>query len=130
VNDAFDAICREQLDDAALERVLETDGELGDGELGLDTARALESAGPWGQGFPEPLFDGRFEIRETRIVGERHARYRMQALSGGPSFNAIHFGGAEQRLESGPAELAYRLVVNRYDGFESAELRVEMLRRP
>ncbi|MGH8030358.1 MAG: single-stranded-DNA-specific exonuclease RecJ, partial [Arenimonas sp.] len=58
----FEAVCREALDEAALERVLESDGALDGAELNLDTARALETAGPWGQGFPEPLFDGAFQI--------------------------------------------------------------------
>ena len=123
---AFDEACRGQLDDAALEKVLETDGELGEGELALDTARALELAGPWGQGFPEPLFDGRFEVAQVRAVGERHARYRLRA-PGGRMIDAIHFNGAETMPESGSIRLAYRLGVNRYQGLERPELRVEWL---
>ena len=122
----FQQVCTEALDEAALERVLESDGELGASELSLDTARALEDAGPWGQGFPEPLFDGAFEIRESRVVGERHARYRVRA--GERSFDAIHFNAAGPLAPPGPVELAYRLGVNRYQGLESAELRVELLR--
>jgi single-stranded-DNA-specific exonuclease len=125
---AFDAACRAQLDAAALERVIETDGELVEAELAIETARALEDAGPWGQGFPEPMFDGVFEIREARIVGERHARYRMQAPWGGRPLEAIQFGGAEHRIGGGAVEMAYRLCVNRYQGYETPELRVEMLR--
>jgi len=124
----FQSICREALDDEALERVLESDGELGAAELTLDTARALEGAGPWGQGFPEPLFDGAFEVHESRIVGERHARYRLRA--GERTFDAIQFNAAATLAPPGPVELAYRLGVNRYQGLESAELRVELLRRP
>ncbi|MGH8481396.1 MAG: single-stranded-DNA-specific exonuclease RecJ [Nevskiaceae bacterium] len=124
--DAFEAACREALDDEALERVLESDGALENGELSLDTARALESAGPWGQGFPEPLFDGAFEIREARIVGERHARYKLRA--GERTLEAIHFNAAERLASPGPVRLAYRLGVNRYQGYETPELRVELLR--
>lgn len=127
-NARFDEVCRAALDDAALERVLETDGELSASEFVLDTARALEDAGPWGQGFPEPLFDGRFEIVEGRIVGEKHARYRLRG-PGARVIGAIHFGGAETLAGSGPVEIAYRLCVNRYQGSENVELRVEMLNR-
>jgi single-stranded-DNA-specific exonuclease len=126
--DAFESVCREWLDDAALERVLESDGALDGGELSLDTARALEAAGPWGQGFPEPLFDGAFELRESRIVGERHARYRLRG-PGGQAVSAIHFNAGTAPAAPGPVELAYRLGVNRYQGTESVELRVEMMRR-
>jgi single-stranded-DNA-specific exonuclease len=123
----FEAVCRAALDDDALERVLESDGALEGEELGLDTARALESAGPWGQGFPEPLFDGTFDLREVRIVGERHARYRLRA--GERAIEAIHFNAAASRAAPGPVQLAYRLGVNRYQGFETPELRVELLER-
>jgi single-stranded-DNA-specific exonuclease len=126
---AFDAVCREWLDDAALERVLDSDGALDGEELSLDTARALEAAGPWGQGFPEPLFDGAFELREARTVGERHARYRLRG-PGGRAVSAIHFNAGPEPAAPGPVELAYRLGVNRYQGTESVELRVELLRRP
>jgi single-stranded-DNA-specific exonuclease len=124
--DAFEAVCRAALDDAALERVLDSDGALAGDELCLDTARALEAAGPWGQGFPEPLFDGAFEIRESRVVGERHARYKLRG-PGGRIMDAIHFNAAAP-APPGPVELAYRLGVNRYQGLESAELKLELVR--
>jgi single-stranded-DNA-specific exonuclease len=124
----FDEVCRAQLDAAALEQVLETDGELGEPELVLDTARALETAGPWGQGFPEPLFDGCFEVAKATVVGERHARYRLRG-PGGRLIEGIHFNGAGTRVEGGRVTVAYRLGVNRYQGYESAELRVDLLQR-
>jgi single-stranded-DNA-specific exonuclease len=124
----FDAVCRAQLDDAALERIVETDGELGAGELVLETAHALEHAGPWGQGFPEPLFDGPFQVAQAKVVGERHVRYRLRG-PGDRLIDGIHFNGAEGRAEAGPVEVAYRLGVNRYQGLESAELRVELIRK-
>jgi single-stranded-DNA-specific exonuclease len=123
---AFDAACREALDDAALERVLDSDGALEGAELCLDTARALEGAGPWGQGFPEPLFDGAFELRESRVVGDKHARYKLRG-PGGRLVEAIHFNAAQGLASPGPVELAYRLGVNRYQGYETPELRVELL---
>ena len=91
----------------------------------MDTALALERAGPWGQGFPEPLFDGRFEVTQAKIVGDRHVRYRLRGPGGRP-VEGIHFGGAEQ-VGRGAVQLAYRLGVNRYQGYESPELRVEWL---
>lgn len=122
----FDAACRDALEPSALEQVLDSDGELAPGELGLDTARALEQAGPWGQGFPEPLFDGVFEVRQMRVLGERHARYRLAA--GGQLVDAIDFGGAERGVSTGSLRLAYRLNISRWQGRETAELRVEWLR--
>ncbi len=127
---AFDAECRAGLDADSLQEVLETDGELLDGELGLDTAQALEKAGPWGQGFPEPRFEGCFEVLESRVLGVdgRHVKYRLELESGG-QVEAIHFGGAEQLAECGElVYLIYSLGVNRYRGAESLEMRVVDLR--
>jgi len=122
---AFDAICREWLSEAALLRVLETDGELDGSELQLDTARLLEAAGPWGQGFPEPLFEGRFEVGEARLVGsgQEHVKYSLLD-AGGRRLSAVDFRGAERYCRSGPVQLVYALGVNRYQGSESLDLRV------
>lgn len=122
--EAFDAACRRLLSDADLQASIESDGALAPAELTLETARALEAAGPWGQGFPEPVFDGAFRVAEARIVGERHARYTLA-----PSEDtqrrlvAIDFGGAERMATPGQAvETAYQLGVNRWRGEEQVQL--------
>ncbi len=120
---AYDAVCRQWLDPAALEHVIETDGELGDGEFTLDTVRALEQGGPWGQGCPEPCFDGEFGISGMRIVGENHVRYQLRTRAGQP-LPAIHFRGAERAVKSGKLNLVYRPGINRYNGDEQLELQV------
>lgn len=123
---AFDSICRAQLDDDSLRAVIETDGELSRDEMDLHTALALESGGPWGQGFPEPIFDGTFTVLEARIVGaERdHARYRFVSPNG-TVISGIHFWGAESARTSGNVRLAYRLIVNRYGGQQTMEIQIE-----
>ncbi|MDB5977067.1 MAG: recJ, partial [Nevskia sp.] len=127
---AFDAECRARLDADALEEVLETDGELQDAELHLDTARALEQAGPWGQGFPEPRFEGYFEVIETRALGAdgRHIKYRLR-LPGGGHVEAMDFNGAERLVErGGSVSLVYCIGVNRFRGAEGLEMRIIDLR--
>ncbi|WP_421717257.1 single-stranded-DNA-specific exonuclease RecJ [Algiphilus sp.] len=122
--EVFDAACRRLLSDADLQASIDSDGALAPAELTLETARALEAAGPWGQGFPEPVFDGAFRVAEARIVGERHARYTLA-----PSEDtqrrlvAIDFGGAERMATPGQAvETAYQLGVNRWRGEEQVQL--------
>lgn len=122
----FDAVCRELLDDDQLAAVLDSDGELAADELDISTALTLENAGPWGQGFPEPAFDGQFQVLDSRILGERHVRYRL-ASPGGPALEAIHFGGAAQ-LMAGSVHALYQLDVNRWRGQQSAQLRIRTLR--
>jgi len=130
----FDAFCRKTLDSAALDQIIDTDGELDANELNIATALAIETGGPWGQGFPEPLFDGEFDVREARLIGAdgRHVRYRLAA--GENSIDGVDFGGAERALAAGErARVLYKLAVNRYAGrnleSETAELRIEHLWR-
>jgi single-stranded-DNA-specific exonuclease len=123
---AYDAICRKWLDEAALEQVIETDGELAPGEFTTDTQSALEQGGPWGQGCPEPRFDGAFEVADARVVGETHVKYQLRNASG-QTLPAIHFRGIEQLTEAGTVRLVYRPTVNRYQGNEQLELLVENL---
>ncbi len=128
-SDAFDAECRVRLDADALEEVLETDGELDQSELQLDTARLLEQAGPWGQGFPEPRFEGSFEILDIRALGAegRHIKYRLRR-PGGAQVEAMDFNGAERLVERGSVRLVYCIGVNRFRGVEGLEMRIVHLR--
>jgi single-stranded-DNA-specific exonuclease len=117
---AFEAVVGALLTPGDLARVLETDGELAASELTLDAAAALD-APVWGQGFPAPSFVGDFEVREQRIVGERHLKLRL-ARDGRP-VEAIAFNHA------GPLPAAvravYRLTVNEYNGQRTVQLVVE-----
>jgi single-stranded-DNA-specific exonuclease len=105
-----------------------SDGELGAAEFDLDTARALRGGGPWGQGFPEPAFDGEFTLLETRLVGERHLKMRLRAATGGAPIDGIQFGylGGEfdvPSVRSGSrVRLLYKLEVNEYNGSERLQL--------
>src|SRR4029077_6518943 len=76
---AFAAEIAARTDRESLQGVIHSDGALTADELSLDTARVLRSAGPWGQGFPEPVFDGEFQIVDSRIVGSRHLKMQLAA---------------------------------------------------
>lgn len=124
----FDAACRARLTPEQLERVLETDGALQAQELRIDTVQALEQAGPFGQGLPEPLFDNVFAVREARTVGsdQTHVRYRLRH-PGGVDLTAVDFGGASRLRQRGDVRVAYALGLNRWQGSETLELRVAHL---
>lgn len=108
---------------------VETDGELSAGEIGLDTARALHSGGPWGQAFPEPCFDGVFAIRNARVVADRHLKMWVEVPRTGRSFDAIAFNHIDEPaafvLPEGEAHLVYRLDVNHYQGEHRLQLLVD-----
>jgi single-stranded-DNA-specific exonuclease len=125
--DAFVEAVRAQLGDVPRQAEIRSDGPLPACLLTLETAEMLRLAGPWGKGFPEPRFDGVFEVRQARIVGERHLKLRV-ALPGGESIDAIGFNLGEQLSESqGRVQLAYRLDVNAYRGIHSPQLILETL---
>lgn len=112
--------------------IVETDGELSPEEMTLATALELRAAGPWGQSFPEPSFDGEFALLESRIVGDRHLRMRVRPARSGEVFDAIAFGYGEETsrpdtLPQGCARLAYRLDVNEYQGTRQLQLVVDHL---
>jgi single-stranded-DNA-specific exonuclease len=122
---AFAAEVAARADRESLTGVIYSDGTLETEELCIDTARALRGAGPWGQGFPEPIFDGEFRIVESRIVGGKHLKMDLQAAAGGSaSIEAIAFGYAGgSDLRSGAAvRVAYRLEINEFRGAERVQL--------
>jgi single-stranded-DNA-specific exonuclease len=125
---AFAAEVGRVLDSKALEAVIETDGSLQADEFELDTARQLRAAGPWGQHFPEPVFEGRFRVLSQRIVGERHLKLRLAADS--LDLDAIAFNVDIEHWPD-PAvthiRAAYRLDVNVWQGRESLQLVLEYI---
>jgi single-stranded-DNA-specific exonuclease len=124
---AFEAEVRRELGDDPPRREILSDGELPPAALSLPTAEVLRLAGPWGKGFPEPVFDGRFGVEGARVVGGRHLKLRLRA-AGGPPVEAIAFGqGPELAVPGAAVHLAYRLDVNEYQGSRTAQLIVEHL---
>jgi single-stranded-DNA-specific exonuclease len=132
---AFAAEIAARVDRDSLKGVIYSDGALSADELCVATARALRGAGPWGQGFPEPVFDGEFKVVDARIVGGRHMKMRLEAAHGGSdTLDAIAFGyvgGLSENagLGSGAAiQLAYRLEINEYRGAERVQLNCQHLK--
>ncbi|MEE4331418.1 MAG: single-stranded-DNA-specific exonuclease RecJ [Wenzhouxiangella sp.] len=127
---AFRSAFDEQLRSVSFdtEQVL-TDGALAADQLDVATAEALAAAGPWGQAWPEPLFDDRFRVCERRVVGSDHLKMTLQSCQGGPEIDAIAFrAGAlcHQELPD-PLHLTYRLEINRWRGRVRPQLVVQHL---
>jgi single-stranded-DNA-specific exonuclease len=105
-----------------LQAVLYTDGELPPGAMSLELARQLRYAGPWGQAFPEPLFDNLFECASWKVMGETHLRLNLRDPRDGSVHEAVMFNAYHG--EPPPAQLraAYELGINDWQGRESARL--------
>jgi len=122
--EAFQHTVTTHADPAILHAELVTDGALEPDEFTPHHAHLLRDAGPWGQGFPEPSFDGEFDILDSRIVGANHLKLRLRPTEGGPLLNAIHFGGAEQAIGT-REHVVYRLEPDDYRGSDAIQLLVE-----
>lgn len=103
-----------------------TDGQLPGDAISLGFARSLRNAGPWGSGFPEPVWSGDFSVLEQRVVGENHLKLRVRPAGGGNAIDAIAFNQAGPAYR-GTVQLAFRLDVNEFRGNENPQLVVEQI---
>ncbi|MFZ7198167.1 single-stranded-DNA-specific exonuclease RecJ [Avibacterium avium] len=126
----FNEVVTECLDEKDLQGVVWTDGELNTQFMNLDTAELLKQAGPWGQAFPEPVFDGEFKLLQQRLVGERHLKMMVEPQNGGPLLDAIAFNVDTRYypdLSLKKVKLAYKLDVNEYRGQRNIQLLVDYI---
>ena len=125
---AFDEEVRRHLSPADLHGEILSDGSLEASQLNLEMAQLLRDAGPWGQGFAEPIFDDRFEVLSSRVVGDKHWKLVLRPTGGALALDAIAFNAVES-LPTMPARVhaAYRLDENEWQGRTSLQLRIEYL---
>ncbi|ADT86074.1 single-stranded-DNA-specific exonuclease RecJ [Vibrio furnissii] len=130
----FDEVVRQDLDDALLKGVILTDGELAPEEFSMHVAEMLRAGGPWGQAFPEPVFDGEFKVLHQKLVGEKHLKLMLEPLHKGHPTNIMIDGIAfNVDLRRWPdasvktVRLAYKLDINEFRGNQSLQLMVDHL---
>ena len=124
----FDQVVRSHLQPDDLQAVIRSDGAIAEQEMNLETARAISDGGPWGQGFAEPIFDDRFEVISSRVVGEKHWKLVMRPAGGDLVVDAIAFNAVESLpVMPQTVHAAYRLDENEWQGRVSLQLRIEYL---
>ena len=113
---------------AILDEIL-TDANLDEDYFSLEFATELRNAGPWGQGFPEPLFDDVFEVVSHRVVAEKHLKLILQKKSS--QLDAIHFFFSEDLdvAEGDLVRAVYKLDINEFRGNQSLQLIVDQLEK-
>jgi len=125
---AFESAVSRHLDEEALQKRLLTDGEISPAELHIATAELIREAGPWGQGFPEPLFDGVFEVLGQRVLSGKHLKLvvsppglKQQAV------DAIAFNVEQSLLARSMSRvrLVYRMDINEFRGQRQLQLMIE-----
>jgi single-stranded-DNA-specific exonuclease len=128
----FDEVVKKELDDAALKGVILSDGELKPEEFSMHVAELLRAGGPFGQAFPEPVFDGEFKVLHQKLVGEKHLKLMLEPLHKGHPTNVMIDGIAfNVDLRRWPdasvktVRLAYKLDVNEFRGNQSLQLMID-----
>jgi single-stranded-DNA-specific exonuclease len=125
---AFNDAVAEALHHKPPEPLIETDGELEIGDMQLSVADGLLSAGPWGQQFPAPVFDGRFTLRNQRLLKDKHLKMTLEAS--GMVFDAIAFNVDVERWPDPAVSevgVVYTLDINEYRGERRLQLLVSSL---
>ena len=128
----FDVICRELMTKDQLDQVIQSDGELGENDFNLNLAGLIKYAGPWGQQFPEPIFDGCFQVINQRIVGTNHLKLTLGILGSQLCVDAIAFN---INLDDWPdescqqVECAYQLDINEFRGAQTVQLLIRHIKK-
>ncbi len=126
--EAFERCAAAMLSPELLQDVILSDGPMPPESCGIDTALALRDGGPWGQGFPEPLFDDVFEVVGWKILGEQHLKLELiwpdrgAKPPGAKPLNAIHFSGWTGEPPASRSRIAYRLQPDDWRGGDAVQL--------
>lgn len=121
---AFLAQVAGSLDPDILGAEIASDGPLAPDEYCRETALALRLSGPWGQSFPEPVFDDVFELIDWRVVGDRHLKLNLKLENHPEPLSAIHFGGWQGSPPMPRMRLAFQLDLDDFRGRSDIQLRV------
>lgn len=121
---AFNQVAELRLSAEILQAECLSDGELQMHEFSRELAEDLRLAGPWGQGFPEPVFDNIFEVAQWKILGERHIKYSLRLAGTDFTVSGIHFGGYTGVVPTDRLHLAYQLELDDFRGRRDIQLLV------
>ncbi|MCD8524229.1 MAG: single-stranded-DNA-specific exonuclease RecJ [Gammaproteobacteria bacterium] len=127
---AWNVILARHIDPCLLEKVIHTDGELACEDLTLRFAEMLEDSGPWGQQFPEPLFDGRFLIVDEKILAGKYVKFSLMPEYSDKILDGVAFS---VDLDTWPfqkcalAHLVYRLDINQFRERRKLQLIIEQI---
>lgn len=128
--EAFNQEVARQVSEDQLQKVILTDGSLNPEDFCLEQAQQLMEAGPWGQGFPEPIFNGVFWIEQQRLLKEKHLKLLLRTADKQQQLDAIAFNVDKKVWPNSTIQqvnIVYKLVVNEYKGQQNIQLMVSHL---
>ncbi|MDF7670322.1 single-stranded-DNA-specific exonuclease RecJ [Orbaceae bacterium ESL0721] len=128
----FEEILTEQVtkNEVLFEPVIKTDGEIESHYFTYETAKQIKESGPWGEGFPAPLFDGDFIIHQQRLIGEKHLRLVLEPEAGGMIINGVIFNINRQEwpdFSVKRVKIVYHLEVDEYRGNQAVQLLIRYM---
>mgnify|MGYP000229943865 FL=1 len=126
----FDKVCHELMTEDQLDQVILSDGELRAEDFNLNLAAMIKYAGPWGQQFPEPIFDGEFLIINQKIVGSNHLKLTLGIIGTQQVIDAIAFNiDLDEWTDDSCQKIqcAYQLDINEFRGMQSVQLMIRHL---
>ncbi|HFB63976.1 MAG TPA: single-stranded-DNA-specific exonuclease RecJ [Aeromonadales bacterium] len=127
---ALKGAVREQLGEEEITNKIETDGELEPEWMNLETANLLAESGPWGQHFPEPNFDGIFEVVQQRIVGVKHLKLVLKNnLNQYIDAIAFNIDPAKWQQVAEKVRIVYRPDINEFRGETKLQFMVQYIER-
>ncbi|NKB38251.1 MAG: single-stranded-DNA-specific exonuclease RecJ [Gammaproteobacteria bacterium] len=125
----FNREVRSCFEKSGIDSELVSDGELNSEYINLDLAGIIRRSGPWGQGFPEPVFDGKFRVVESRLLAKKHLKLLLSTDDNKGQVEAIAFNTTDTDWPKDYqwVEAAYRLEVNDYRGHRTPQLIIEYI---
>ena len=123
----FDTVLQDHISLEEMSDECITDGELSTNELTLQLAQIIQAAGPWGQAFPEPVFEGQFTLLDKRIVGGNHLKLRLKTEDSDKPLDAIAFNMTDEDWPHNPEQIlsTYRIGINDFRGNRQLQLYIE-----
>jgi single-stranded-DNA-specific exonuclease len=126
---AFEQVVNKHLQGAVIQKTVFSDGAVMTEDLNLSVAELLQSAGPWGQGFDSPVFDGWFVIKSKKLIGDNHCKLVLQTPDLLKQIDAIAFGfHPNQFKEEGQSNhLCFEMQVNEFRNRRNLQLKINQI---
>lgn len=124
---AFNDAVTRQVDESLLQGEVLSDGQIEPGDFQIGLAELLKQSGPWGQGFPEPVFNGNFYCIKHQWLKEKHLKLWFSHPQNQEPIEAIAFNASDKPLPESLKQLnvAYKLDVNHFRGTKKLQLMIE-----
>ncbi len=124
----FNEVCAATLSQADQRRQLQVDAWITPGDIGDPLYHDQNRLRPFGHANPLPVWAMRnvTPLFPARVIGGKHLKLLFSM--GGKQREAIGFGMGERDVPAGPLDIAFNLILNRYNGQEYLQLHLQDFR--